>query len=66
MVKPRIYSDYDMMNWAFWHAHTDEDKLPMDELIAMSEELEALAQDAVSYWIMYGKAPLLAEKEEVE
>lgn len=62
----RKYNDYDMINWAFWHAHTDDDKLPLDELIRMSEEMDALAQDAVSYWIMYGKAPLLAEKEKVE
>ena len=57
----RKYNDYDMINWAFWEAHTDDDKLPLDELIRMAEEMEALAQDAVSYWIMYGKAPLLAE-----
>ncbi len=62
----RKYNDYDMMNWAFWEAHTDDDKLPLDELIRMAEEMEALAQDAVSYWIMYGKAPLLADNEEVE
>jgi hypothetical protein len=61
---PPKYNDYDMINWAFWQAHTDDDKLPLDELIRMAEEMEALAQDAVSYWIMYGKAPLLAEKEE--
>lgn len=65
-MKTRKYNDYDMMNWAFWCAHTDDDKLPLDELIAMSEALDALAQDAVSYWIMYGKAPLLADNEEVE
>lgn len=62
----RKYNDYDMINWAFWQAHTDDDKLPLDELIRMAEEMEALAQDAVSYWIMYGKAPLLAENEEDE
>jgi hypothetical protein len=65
-VNTKKYNDYDMINWAFWNAHTDDDKLPLDELIRMSEALDALAQDAVSYWIMFGKAPYLSEKAEVE
>lgn len=52
----------DLMRMAFWALHTDDDALPTEALFRMADDLQALAEDAVSYWIRHGEAPLLAEK----
>lgn len=56
--------DVDYLRLAFWAAHTDDDPLPTEELLRMAGDLQALAEDAVCYWMAHGKAPLLAEEDE--
>ena len=53
----------DLMRMAFWALHADDDALTTEQVFQMSDDLQALAEDAVAYWIEHGKAPLLAEEE---
>lgn len=51
----------DYLRMAFWSLHTDDDPLDEDSLRRMAADLQAMCEDAVSYWSQFGKAPLLAE-----
>ena len=54
------------LQMAFWSMNAGSEGVDADELMRMSRDLAALAEDAVSYWIQHGKAPLLAETGEGE
>lgn len=49
------------LQMAFWSMHAGSQGVSADELLRMSREMAALAEDAVSYWIQHGTAPMLAE-----
>lgn len=55
----------DLMRMAFWSLHTDDDDLKTQDLLKLSDDLQALAEDAVSYWIAHGRAPELCDPQEV-
>jgi hypothetical protein len=52
------------LQMAFWSMNAGSQGVDADELLQMSRDLAALAEDAVSYWIQHGTAPLLAEVSE--
>ena len=56
----------DYLRMAFWELHTDGETMRLDDLAQMSAELEALAQDAVDYWLSHGCAPMLRDPGEDE
>lgn len=56
-------TSYDYVCRAFWADHVDDDPLSEEDLIDMAEELDAMAQDAASYWIEHRKAPWLTGEE---
>ena len=62
----RELRDYDMIRMLFWDLHTDDDPLDNTDLLRLADEMQALAEDAVSYWIANGRAPMICDPEEDE
>lgn len=57
-------TELDYLRMAFWAEAADTaESIPAEQLQQMADELDALARDAVFYWLENGKAPLLAESE---
>jgi hypothetical protein len=54
------------LRMAFWSLHTDDDPMNEAELRVMAADLQALCEDVVSYWNLWGRAPMLAERGEEE
>lgn len=54
----------DYLRMAFWEAHTDDETMRLDDLAQMSADLQALAEDAATYWMTHGCAPMLCDPEE--
>jgi hypothetical protein len=54
----------DLMRMAFWALHTDDDAMTTADLFRMSDALQALAEDAVSYWMEHGRAPEICPPQE--
>ena len=55
----------DLVRMAFWTL-ADSDECELDEglIRRMADDLQALAEDAFAYYLLHGKAPLLAERDE--
>lgn len=56
----------DYLRMAFWESHTDGEPQRLDDLAQMSADLQALAEDAVDYWLTHGCAPMLCDPEEAD
>lgn len=54
----------DLMRMAFWALHTDDDALTTEDVFKMADDLQALAEDAVSFWIEHRRAPELCHPAE--
>ena len=62
----RELKDCDMIRMLFWDLHTDDDPLDNTDLLRMADDLQAIAEDAVSYWIATGHAPEICDPKEDE
>jgi hypothetical protein len=60
----RNRTELDYLRMAFWALAADtNESIPDDVLLRISNELNALAEDAISYWLNNGKAPYLTNEE---
>ena len=54
----------ELLSMAFWSLNNDSDvALSDDDLRRLADAMSGLAQDAVSYWLKHGVAPLLTEHD---